>query len=112
VDVKLVTREVLPPLMFGEVYASSLRSGCVLINPTSDTVRTEGLFLSNDPGNLLLWELPSAAVSPGGALQLAGRGGAGPGDMHHIQLGFNVRSGMVLILSDIDGNVIDHFNVP
>jgi hypothetical protein len=112
VDAELVTREELPQLMFTNVYASSARAGCVLTNPTGLAVRTEGMFISNDPNNLFLWELPAATVAPEGTLQLAGRHGAGPGDLMFIQLGFPVRSGMVLILSDAEGNVIDHINVP
>jgi hypothetical protein len=112
VSAELVTREEIPPLIFGEAYASPERSGCVLVNTTGKTVRTAGLFLSNDPNNLSLWELPNARIAPGRSLRFAGRNGAGIGDLLSIQMGFSVRSGRVLILSDAGGRVLDHIIVP
>jgi hypothetical protein len=112
VNVELVTREELPPLMFSDVYASSGRSGCALTNPNGHPVRTEGLYLSNDVNNLFLWALPEASVRPGGKLALAGRNGAGPGDLMLIQMGFTVRSGRMLFLSDREGNILDYIAVP
>jgi hypothetical protein len=112
VDIRLITREEFPPLVFSDAYASSLRSGCILTNFTDQTIHTSGLFLSNDIDNLFLWELPDAAVRPGGALALASRNGAGSNDLLSIRMGFNVRSGRVLFLSDETGKILDYITVP
>ncbi len=111
VSLELVTKTVLPPLMFEEASASALRNGGVLVNPTGETVRAGGLYLSNDPTNLFLWALPEASVRSSGTLSLAGKGGRDVGELLKIQMGFAVREGETLILSDENGNVLDYITV-
>lgn len=112
VEISLVTRKSLPPLIFYEVYATDERSGFTLINPNDEAVVSSGLFLSNDRNDLSLFQIPNASLQSGRMLNFAGRRGAGPSDYHFIQLPFNVRSDRVIILSDSDGNVLDHIVVP
>lgn len=112
VSVELVTREELPALVFSEAHASTESSGCTLVNPNGQTVRTDGLFVSNDPQNLQKWALPAASVKPGEALTLAGKGSADTGDLFKIKMGFNVKQGRLLILSDETGRVLDTVAVP
>jgi hypothetical protein len=107
VRVELAVREEIPPLMFAEAYGSSERNGCVIANPTGETVNTEGFYLTNDPASPFLWALPEAKVGPGGTLAFAGRRGAGPGDLHMIRMGFNARQGRMLYLFDETGTALD-----
>jgi len=111
VRVELVTRVELPLLMFSEAYGSSARNGCVLYNPGEETVRTGGLYMTNDLANPFLWPLPDARVEPGGTLEFAGRGSRDAGDLHRIRMGFNARQGQLLFLCDDEGSVIAHIIV-
>jgi len=111
VNIKLVTREELPILIFTEAYGSSERNGCVLFNPGEDVVNTEGLFITNDLSNRFLWQLPPTAISPGGSLEMAGRGSMDASDLFKIRMGFNVREGRMLYLCDEEGNVIHTIRV-
>jgi hypothetical protein len=111
VRVELVSREIIPQLEFESAAASSARNGCVLVNNTPSAVRTAGMYLSNDPDNPFLWALPDANVRPGEKLEFAGKGSAGMGDLLRIQMGFAVRAGRVLYLSDAEGNLIDFIAV-
>ncbi|MDR1669530.1 MAG: CotH kinase family protein [Oscillospiraceae bacterium] len=111
VPLELVTQTVPPPLTFTEASASVLRNGCTLRNPTASTVRAGGLYVSNDPNNLRLWAMPEASVRPGETLSLAGKGGRDAGELLKIQMGFAVRAGDTLILSDAEGRVLDFITV-
>jgi hypothetical protein len=106
VRIELVTKEEFPLLIFTEAYGSSLRNGCVLYNPGEDVVSTEGLFITNDISNPFLWQLPPAEISPGGTLEMAGRGSTDASDLLKVRMGFNVREGRMLYLCDEDGNVL------
>jgi len=111
VKVELVTNEELPVLMFREAFGSSERNGCVLFNPGSEVVSTDGMYMTNDPENPFLWALPDSRVEPGGILQFAGRGSRSPEDLHSIRMGFNARHGNRLFLCDENGEVITHILV-
>jgi hypothetical protein len=111
VRIELVTKEEFPVLIFTQAYGSSARNGCVLFNPGQDIVNTEGLFITNDLSNPFLWALPPAAISPGGALEMAGRGSNDASDLLKIRMGFNVREGRMLYLCDEDGNVLHTMRV-
>jgi len=106
VKIELVTREDMPLLIFKEAYGSSERNGCVIFNPGNETVRTDGLYMTNDMENPFRWALPGAAVEPGGIIEFAGRGSRGPDDLRKIRMGFNARHGHRLYLTDETGAVI------
>ena len=108
VTVELILREELPLLMFNDAFGSSERNGCVLFNPGSEVVYTDGMYMTNDPTIPYLWALPDARVEPGGILEFAGRGSRAPEDLHSIRMGFNVRHGQRLFLCDENGEVITH----
>jgi len=111
VDITLVTRPELPPLVIAEVYEESRSNGMVLYNITDDTIRTDGLFLSHRLDDLQRWRLPPALIAPGGRVELAGTGSRAAEDLFRIQMGFNVRAGRNFFLSDIDGNILDYFHL-
>jgi hypothetical protein len=111
VSIELVTREEFPMLIFTEAYGSSQRNGCVLYNPGNEVVNTELLFITNDLSNPFLWQLPPTAISPGGRLEMAGRGSSDPSDLLKLRMGFNAREGRMLYLCDEDGNVLHTIRV-
>jgi len=111
VKVELVTKEELPLLMFSEAYGSSERNGCVLYNPGTETVSTDGLYMTNDLSNPFRWALPRARIEPGNMLEFAGRGSRAPDDLHKIKMGFNTRHGQRLYLCNEEGEVITHILV-
>jgi len=111
VKVELVTRVELPVLIFREAFGSSERNGCVLINPGTEAVSTEGMYMTNDPAFPFLWALPEARVEPGRTLEFAGRGSRSPEDLHSIRMGFNARRGQILFLCNDAGEVIAHMVV-
>jgi hypothetical protein len=106
INITLVTRFELPMLMFTDAYANAERNGCVLINTTGNAVNTRGLFISNRSDDLRRWELPPAIIEPGGTMTLSGRSSADRNDLLNIRMGFNIRDGNTLYLSDIEGNII------
>jgi len=106
VRVELVTKEELPLLTFKEAYGSSERNGCVLHNPGTETINTDGMYITNDMANPFRWALPDARIEPGGILEFAGRGSRDPEDLLKIRMGFNVRQGHRLYLTDETGSVI------
>jgi hypothetical protein len=109
VEVELVTRESFPLMMFTQAYETSDNTnGCILYNPGSETVYTQGLYLTNNRNDLFLWALPAARVEPGGVLELAGRSSRDPNDLHKIKMGFNVRQGRTLYLVNDSGEIISH----
>jgi hypothetical protein len=83
----------------------------VLYNPGDEIVNTEGLFITYDLSNPFLWQLPPAVISPGGTLEMAGRGSMDSSDLLKLRMGFNVREGRMLYLCDEEGNVIDTIRV-
>jgi hypothetical protein len=111
VSLELVTKKAYPPLAFAEATAGSERNGCELVNLSEKTASTVGLYLSDDPDNLKRWALPEASVAPGGILSLAGKGGRDARELLKIQMGFALRVGETLILSDEDGTVLDAIGV-
>ena len=112
VHVELITREVLPLLIFSEAYEFSSRSnGCVLYNPGSESVSTRGLYITNDRENPFRWALPEANIEPGGILELAGRRSRDTDDIHKIMMDFNVRQGRNLYLFNDAGEVVTHTTV-
>jgi len=111
VSIELVTKEELPVLIFTDAYGSSERNGCVLYNPGEEVVNTDVLFITYDLSNPFLWQLPPTAISPGGTLEMVGRGSADASDLLKIRMGFNVREGRMLYLCDEEGNVINTIRV-
>jgi hypothetical protein len=112
VKAELVTKETIPPLVFTNAYALPGRNGCILRNPTGEAVRTAGLYLTDNPADPFLWAFPNARIAPGGTIALVGRNGAGFEDLMKIQMGFNVRKGRMLYLSDGTGTILDTIVVP
>jgi hypothetical protein len=112
VELELITREELPPLLFTHAYSDRGGNGCWLINPTALTVSTRGLYLSDSLDNPYFWALPDILVESGETLQLAGRGSTDPADLLKVQIPFRVQSGAVLLLSDGEGNLLDRAAVP
>jgi len=111
VEVELFTRVELPMLIFVTAYGSSERNGCVLMNPGTETVFTDGLYMTNDMSNPFRWALPEARIEPGGMLEFAGRGSRASEDLHKVRMGFNARRGQKLYLCDAEGTVITHIQV-
>jgi hypothetical protein len=112
VELALYTREVLPPLLFVDAYSERSANGCLLINPTDQTVSTQGLFLTDSPAHPFFWAIPDINVRPGEILELAGRGSTSPDDLLKVRMPFRVQSGSVLLLFDKDGNRLDSVIVP
>jgi len=111
VNIELVTREEPPLLVFNEAFGSSERNGCVIFNPGTETVYTDGLYMTNDMTNPFRWALPAARIEPGERMEFAGRGSRDPNDLHKIRMGFNARHGEKLYLCDENGIVITHILV-
>jgi len=109
--IELITREEPSLLIFVDAYGSSERNGSVLYNPGQETVRTDGMYMTNDMANPFRWALPDARIEPGGILEFAGRGSRDPDDLHKIRMGFNARQGQRLFLTDETGSVIAHIIV-
>jgi len=111
VSLELVTRPFIPPLVIADAFVTERGNGSSLLNPHDVSVRTTGLFLSNCPRNLHMWQLPAATVPTGAALELAGRR---TGDFSHrfnIQMNFDIRDGQVIFLSDANGQILDRFTL-
>ncbi|MCL2223099.1 MAG: CotH kinase family protein [Oscillospiraceae bacterium] len=111
VELGLVKRFVMPPLVIAELYEIGVANGMALVNLTDEEVHTRGLFLSNDSRNLRRWALPPMTVASGESLRLAGRGSRTADQMFRVQMDFNVREGRKFWLSDIEGNIIDSFTL-
>ncbi|MCL2249043.1 MAG: CotH kinase family protein [Oscillospiraceae bacterium] len=111
VELTLVTRQDFPPLVIAEAFEEPRRNGLTLVNHNNFTIHTEGLFLSNRRDDLQRWRIPSMSIPSGVRLELAGRGSRSAEDLFRIQMGFNVRVGGTFYLSDIHGNILDHFTL-
>ena len=107
VKLELVTEPAIPPLAIYSANESELGNGSILINLSNSSVRTDGLYLSNDSKNLQLWKLPAASVSPGATLQLTGNSSIDFTHRFRIRKGFNIQNGEILFLSDEHGNILD-----
>ncbi|MEX1376547.1 MAG: lamin tail domain-containing protein [Eubacteriales bacterium] len=79
-----------------------------LYNPTSERIELENLFLSDDPNNLKQWRFPEDFfIGPDAYLVVyaSGREQSGGSGLH---TNFSISSeGEPVILSDIDGNIMD-----
>ena len=107
VRVELVTVDAPPSLLIQEAYGSSERNGAVLYNASNETLKTTGLYLTNDLSNPQLWAMPLATLAPGETLELAGRSSRDSADVHRLHMNFNVREGRMLYLCNEDGEVLD-----
>lgn len=106
-ELNLVKRYRMPPLKITEMYVLPLSNGVVLANLSGETVRTDGLYLSNNAADLLMYKIPLITVRAGGIIELAGRGSKDSNDFLRLRLGFNIRESSVLYLSDETGRVLD-----
>ena len=107
VEIELVTRPDVPPVLISDAFVTSQGNGLILINTSNSSIRADAFFLSNSRDNLRRFRLPAAAIEPGGTLELAGRTSRIPGDSFRVQLDFNVRESRTIFLSDENGNILD-----
>lgn len=107
VEITLVTRPEVPPLLIYSAFVSPQGSGITLVSATDDIKRTEGFFLSNQRDNLQRFRLPTATLQPGRTLEFAGSNSRIPSDLFRIRLDFNVREGRRVFLSDENGVILD-----
>ena len=111
VMLEIVTQPAIPPLVISDIYVTERGNGTVLLNPHDTSIRTTGLFLSNNFYNLHMWQLPAATVPAGEILELVGRQTSDFNHRFRIQMNFDIRNGQVLFLSNANGQILDRFTV-
>ena len=108
VYVRIVTNEVLPPLLFGDTFDKGDLFGFTMYNPTDSVQSTLGLYLSDDIRDLRRWRFPALSISPGSAWEFVGRDSSSLDALLKIGLNFNPRHGEIVFLSDEDGTILDY----
>ncbi|GHU95115.1 hypothetical protein FACS1894208_07380 [Clostridia bacterium] len=99
-------------LKFTYAYAGDNLNGCSLTNTGDTSLKTDGLYITDDPDHLKRWELPEMNVAPGQILELVGKKHPDADALFKMPMSFNAQSGEVLILSDAQGNLLDSIIVP
>jgi len=111
VNVRLITREELPPLRFLETYDTGDIYGFIMYNPTTSVQNPRDLYLSDNLRNLKKWQFPNINIPPGGKWELVGRDSLIVDSLLKIGLNFNPRRGEVIYLSNEDGDILDYIGV-
>ena len=108
-----------PNLVISEVMSanrSTIRSSngnfcdwVELYNPSEESISLSGLYLSNDMGERMMWELPDVLLTAGGRIVIPCSGSNAPEGEATFSL---PREGCSLVLSGSIGNVITQIEIP
>ncbi len=111
VRVRLVTRDAPVPLVFEQLFDHGATCGFSLRNRSNAAVSVEGLFLSDNPGKLRKYALPSMTVLPGEALAFVGKDARHASALGKLKLNFNPRRGERIFLRDREGRLLSSASV-
>ena len=80
-----------------------------IYNPTAEAIDLSTLYLSNDPGDRLKWQLPDILLASGGRLVIPCSGSSAPEGEADFSL---PREGCTVMISGSIGNVVTQVEVP
>jgi len=84
----------------------------IFYNPSSHDVSTSGLYITDDETNLRKTAIPSIKLAAGESLTMYGRKNQSSEAAFQPRMGFNLRTGEILIISDSTGNIISRLTIP
>jgi len=84
----------------------------IFYNPSSHDVSTSGLYITDDETNLRKTAIPSIKLAAGESLTMYGRKNQSSEAAFQPRIGFNLRTGEILIISDSTGNIISRLTIP
>lgn len=84
----------------------------VFYNPSAHDVSTAGLYITDEPDNLYKTKIPTITLAPGESFTMYGRKNQDTDAAFKPRMGFNLRTGETLIVSDSQGNTISHIVIP
>ncbi len=83
-----------------------------LYNPNDDEVSLNGMYLTDDPGNLQRFKLPELIIKPRGELLIVMNNNKTENALMQIQASFSLKKGETLILSDAEENEAAKVDIP
>lgn len=84
----------------------------VFYNPSGHEVSTKGLYITDDAANLRKTAIPAITLAAGESFTMYGRKNQSSDASFKPRMGFNLRTGETLIISDSAGNIISQLTIP
>lgn len=100
------------PVVISSIRAKNENDEITLHNPSRHEITLDGLYVSDDSSNLKKTKVPSIVLEGGKSYILYGSKNALSRSLGTPRLGFSLRKGETLYLSDENGNIIEQILIP
>ena len=103
--------DITVPVLYS-LDTESDNDSIVFHNPSAHDVSTAGLYITDESDNLHKTKIPAITLAPGESFTMYGRKNQDKDASFKPRMGFNLRTGETLIVSDSQENTISHVVIP
>ena len=100
------------PVVISNIRAKDENDEVTLYNPSEHEITLDGIYISDDSSNLKKTKIPNIVLEGGKSYILYGSKNVLSRSLGSARLGFNLRKGETLYLSDENGNIIEQILIP
>ena len=100
------------PVVISNIRAKDDNDEVTLYNPSEHEITLDGIYISDDSSNLKKTKIPNIVLEGGKGYILYGSKNVLSRSLGSARLGFNLRKGETLYLSDENGNIIEQILIP